>query len=128
MAPENVMSKPPATSPIGFGGVLFRIATDEAGDLDAAGVGTRVSKHEIEAAAASTKTRAIAYIATAKDPGRTPYQLLKGNVTELGGREFGIARTKTGNFAIVPMGAGIYRVAAIEWDRDAANKILIGGG
>ncbi len=49
-------------------------------------------------------------------------ELLKQNVPELGGREFGIARTKTGNFAIVPMGSGVYRVAAIEWDRDAATR------
>jgi len=48
--------------------------------------------------------------------------LLKQNVPELGGREFGLARTKTGNFAIVPMGSTIYRVAAIKWDRDAANR------
>jgi len=49
---------------------------------------------------------------------------LKQSVPELGGREFGVARTATGNFAIVPLGSGIYRVAAIEWaqgtiDRDA---------
>lgn len=41
---------------------------------------------------------------------------LKQNVPELGGREVGVARTKTGNFAIVPIGNNIYRVAAIEWD------------
>jgi hypothetical protein len=49
-------------------------------------------------------------------------ELLKQSVPELGGREFGLARTNTGNFAIVPMGANIYRVAAIEWDREAANQ------
>jgi 2-polyprenyl-6-methoxyphenol hydroxylase-like FAD-dependent oxidoreductase len=49
-------------------------------------------------------------------------ELLKMQVPELGGREFGIARTSTGNFAIVPMESMIYRVAAIEWDRDAANR------
>ena len=48
-------------------------------------------------------------------------QLLKQNVPELGGREFGVARTKTGNFAIVPLGAGIYRIAAMEWDQPPAN-------
>jgi len=42
---------------------------------------------------------------------------LKQGVPELGGREFGIARTKTGNFAIVSLGSGVYRVAAIEWDQ-----------
>jgi 2-polyprenyl-6-methoxyphenol hydroxylase-like FAD-dependent oxidoreductase len=49
-------------------------------------------------------------------------EILKQNVPELGGREFGLARTKTGNFAIVPMGSNIYRVAAIEWDHEAANR------
>lgn len=44
-------------------------------------------------------------------------ELLKRGVPELGGREFGIARTRTGNFAIVPLGSGVYRVAAIEWDQ-----------
>lgn len=39
----------------------------------------------------------------------------------LGGREFGIARTKTGNFAIVPMGSGVYRLAAIECDQPAID-------
>ena len=53
---------------------------------------------------------------------------LKENLPELGGREFGIARTKAGNFAIAPMESGIYRVAAIEWeqggiDRDAALSL-----
>jgi 2-polyprenyl-6-methoxyphenol hydroxylase-like FAD-dependent oxidoreductase len=43
-------------------------------------------------------------------------ELLK-QVPDLGGREFGIARTNTGNFAIVPLGGGIYRVAAIEWEQ-----------
>ena len=49
-------------------------------------------------------------------------QLVTQNVPELGGRDFGAARTKTGNFAIVPLGTNIYRVAAVEWDRDAANR------
>jgi cation transport regulator ChaC len=62
-------------------GVLFRIATDEAGDLDAAeGLGHGYQKHEIDAVAASTTTRAIAYVATAKDPTRTPYQWYKALV------------------------------------------------
>jgi 2-polyprenyl-6-methoxyphenol hydroxylase-like FAD-dependent oxidoreductase len=45
-------------------------------------------------------------------------ELLKRHVPELGGREFGLARTRTGNFAIVPMGSNTYRVAAIEWERN----------
>jgi 2-polyprenyl-6-methoxyphenol hydroxylase-like FAD-dependent oxidoreductase len=44
-------------------------------------------------------------------------ELLSRSVPELHGREFGFARTRTGNFAIVPLGSGIYRVAAIEWDQ-----------
>jgi 2-polyprenyl-6-methoxyphenol hydroxylase-like FAD-dependent oxidoreductase len=48
-------------------------------------------------------------------------ELLKQSVPELGGREFGVARTNTGNFAIVPMGSDIYRVAAIEWDQSAID-------
>jgi 2-polyprenyl-6-methoxyphenol hydroxylase-like FAD-dependent oxidoreductase len=47
---------------------------------------------------------------------------LKEGVPELGGREFGLARTKTGNFAIVPLGSDIYRVAAVEWDQNAINR------
>ncbi|MBV9265045.1 MAG: FAD-dependent monooxygenase [Acidobacteriaceae bacterium] len=47
---------------------------------------------------------------------------LKQNVPELGGREFGIARTKTGNFAIVAMGSDVYRIAAIEWDQPAIDR------
>jgi 2-polyprenyl-6-methoxyphenol hydroxylase-like FAD-dependent oxidoreductase len=43
--------------------------------------------------------------------------LIKQRVPELGGRGFGIARTKTGNFAIVPTGSNVYRLAAIEWDQ-----------
>ncbi len=49
-------------------------------------------------------------------------ELLKRSVPELGGREFGFARTKTGNFAIVPLGSGIYRVAAIEWDQSPPER------
>ncbi|HET9000141.1 MAG TPA: FAD-dependent monooxygenase [bacterium] len=48
-------------------------------------------------------------------------ELLKRGVPELGGRAFGIARTKTGNFAIVPMGSGVYRVAAVEWDQPSID-------
>lgn len=48
--------------------------------------------------------------------------LLKQSVPELGGREFGVARTNTGNFAIVPMGSAIYRVAAIEWDQGPIDR------
>jgi 2-polyprenyl-6-methoxyphenol hydroxylase-like FAD-dependent oxidoreductase len=43
--------------------------------------------------------------------------LLEQNLPELGGREFGVVRTKTGNFAIVPLEQGIYRIAAIEWEQ-----------
>ncbi|HEX2711815.1 MAG TPA: FAD-dependent oxidoreductase, partial [Candidatus Acidoferrales bacterium] len=45
-------------------------------------------------------------------------EALQQRVPELGGRDFGNLRTKTGNFAIfpLPLGPGIYRVAAIEWD------------
>ena len=49
-------------------------------------------------------------------------RLLKEGVPELGGREFGLARTKTGNFAIVPLGAEVYRVAAIEWDQHTIDR------
>jgi 2-polyprenyl-6-methoxyphenol hydroxylase-like FAD-dependent oxidoreductase len=48
--------------------------------------------------------------------GADSLHILKQNVPELGEREVGVARTKTGNFAIVPLGNNIYRVAAIEWD------------
>jgi 2-polyprenyl-6-methoxyphenol hydroxylase-like FAD-dependent oxidoreductase len=48
-------------------------------------------------------------------------ELLKQRVPQLGGREFGLVRTKTGNFAIVPLGSNMYRVAAIEWDRNMPN-------
>jgi 2-polyprenyl-6-methoxyphenol hydroxylase-like FAD-dependent oxidoreductase len=44
-------------------------------------------------------------------------KMLKENLAELGGRDFGLLRTKTGNFAIVPLGEGIHRVAAIEWEQ-----------
>jgi 2-polyprenyl-6-methoxyphenol hydroxylase-like FAD-dependent oxidoreductase len=49
-------------------------------------------------------------------------ELLKQRVPELGGRDFGVARTNTGNFAIVPLGSDIYRVAAIEWDQGAIDR------
>ena len=49
-------------------------------------------------------------------------ELLKQHVPELGGRDFGIARTDTGNFAIVPMGPDLYRVAVIEWDQGAIDR------
>ncbi len=48
-------------------------------------------------------------------------ELLKRGVPELGGREFGMARTSTGNFAIIPMGSGVYRVAAVEWDQPSID-------
>jgi len=46
---------------------------------------------------------------------------LKQSVPELGGREFGIARTNAGNFAIVPLGSNVYRVAAIEWNQEVID-------
>jgi 2-polyprenyl-6-methoxyphenol hydroxylase-like FAD-dependent oxidoreductase len=49
-------------------------------------------------------------------------ELLKRGVPQLGGREFGLARTSTGNFAIVPLGSGIYRIAAIEWDQIVIDR------
>jgi hypothetical protein len=49
---------------------------------------------------------------------------LKQGVPELGGREFGVARTKAGNFAIVSLGSGIYRLAAIEWDQSAIERAM----
>jgi len=33
-----------------------------------------------------------------------------------------VARTETGNFAIVPIGSEIYRVAAIEWDQNEVDR------
>jgi hypothetical protein len=55
-------------------GVLFRIATAEAADLDdAEGLGHGYRKGEVQAIAASTKTLATAYFATHKDPARLPY-------------------------------------------------------
>jgi 2-polyprenyl-6-methoxyphenol hydroxylase-like FAD-dependent oxidoreductase len=47
--------------------------------------------------------------------------LLKQGLPELGGRDFGLARTNTGNFAIVPLGSDIHRVAAIEWDQSVID-------
>jgi 2-polyprenyl-6-methoxyphenol hydroxylase-like FAD-dependent oxidoreductase len=49
-------------------------------------------------------------------------ELLKQGLPALGGRDFGIARTRTGNFAIVPMGSEIYRLAAIEWDQSLPDR------
>jgi FAD binding domain len=43
-------------------------------------------------------------------------------VPELGEKEFGVVRTKTGNFAIVPLGPGMYRVAAVEWDQQPVDR------
>jgi len=55
-------------------GVLFRIATAEAADLDdAEGLWAGYRKGEVQAVAASTKTTATAYFATEKDPTRLPY-------------------------------------------------------
>ena len=50
-------------------GVLFRIATAEAADLDdAEGLGHRYRKGEVEAVAATVRTQAIAYFGTQKQP------------------------------------------------------------
>jgi 2-polyprenyl-6-methoxyphenol hydroxylase-like FAD-dependent oxidoreductase len=43
--------------------------------------------------------------------------LLKRSVPELHQRDFGIARTAHGNFAIVQFAPGITRVAVVEWDQ-----------
>jgi 2-polyprenyl-6-methoxyphenol hydroxylase-like FAD-dependent oxidoreductase len=48
--------------------------------------------------------------------------LLKHAVPELHNQNFGIARTETGNFAIVPLGSGITRVAVIEWDQAQVDR------
>jgi 2-polyprenyl-6-methoxyphenol hydroxylase-like FAD-dependent oxidoreductase len=48
--------------------------------------------------------------------------LLKHAVPELHNQTFGIARTETGNFAIVPLGSGITRVAAVEWDQAQVDR------
>jgi 2-polyprenyl-6-methoxyphenol hydroxylase-like FAD-dependent oxidoreductase len=48
--------------------------------------------------------------------------LLKHAVPELHDQNFGIARTETGNFAIVPLGSGITRVAAVEWDQAQVDR------
>jgi 2-polyprenyl-6-methoxyphenol hydroxylase-like FAD-dependent oxidoreductase len=48
--------------------------------------------------------------------------LLKHAVPELHDQNFGIARTETGNFAIVPLGSGITRVAVIEWDQAQVDR------
>jgi 2-polyprenyl-6-methoxyphenol hydroxylase-like FAD-dependent oxidoreductase len=48
--------------------------------------------------------------------------LLKRAVPELHERGFGIARTANGNFAIAPIGSGITRVAAIEWDQPEVDR------
>jgi 2-polyprenyl-6-methoxyphenol hydroxylase-like FAD-dependent oxidoreductase len=49
-------------------------------------------------------------------------ELLKQGVPGLGGREFGVTRTDTGNLAIVPLGSEIYRLAAIEWDQNDIER------
>ncbi|HEV2357906.1 MAG TPA: FAD-dependent monooxygenase, partial [bacterium] len=46
---------------------------------------------------------------------------LQQGVPALAGRDFGIARTNTGNFAVVPLGSGVYRIAAIEWDQPSVD-------
>lgn len=50
------------------------------------------------------------------------FPLLKRAVPELLEQDFGIARTRTGNFAIVPIGPGITRVAAVEWDQPDLDR------
>ena len=60
-------------------GVLFRIATAEAADLDdAEGVGHGYRKGELEVMAATARSRATAYFATEKDPKRLPIPLVQG--------------------------------------------------
>ena len=54
--------------------------------------------------------------------GPEAFPLLKNAVPELYERDFGIARTKNGNFAIVPIGPEITRVAAIEWDQPEVDR------
>ena len=62
-------------------GVLFRIATAEAADLDdAEGVGHGYRKGELEVMAATARTRATAYFATEKDPKRLRYHWYKAFV------------------------------------------------
>jgi gamma-glutamylcyclotransferase len=64
-------------------GVLFGIATAEAADLDAhEGLGHGYRKGEVQARAASTITRAVAYFATEKEPDRLPYDWYKAFVIE----------------------------------------------
>ena len=51
-------------------------------------------------------------------------ELLRAALPDLHGRDVGVFRTATGNFAIVPLGNAMYRLAAIEWghvdvDREA---------
>jgi 2-polyprenyl-6-methoxyphenol hydroxylase-like FAD-dependent oxidoreductase len=48
--------------------------------------------------------------------------ILERAVPELHQRGFGIARTANGNFAIAPIGSGITRVAAIEWDQPQVDR------
>jgi 2-polyprenyl-6-methoxyphenol hydroxylase-like FAD-dependent oxidoreductase len=48
--------------------------------------------------------------------------LLKHAVPELHEQDFGIARTANGNFAIMAIGDGITRVAAIEWDQPEVDR------
>jgi 2-polyprenyl-6-methoxyphenol hydroxylase-like FAD-dependent oxidoreductase len=50
--------------------------------------------------------------------------LLKRAVPELHDREFGVARTANGNFAIAPIGSGITRVAVVEWDQPEVDSKL----
>jgi 2-polyprenyl-6-methoxyphenol hydroxylase-like FAD-dependent oxidoreductase len=47
--------------------------------------------------------------------GSSVFEQLHHAVPELGGRNAGVVRTRSGNFAIVPMDGGLHRVAAIEW-------------
>ncbi len=54
--------------------------------------------------------------------GKEASPLLKRAVPELHERDFGIARTATGNFAIVQFAPGITRIAAIEWDQPEVDR------
>lgn len=54
--------------------------------------------------------------------GAEAFPLLKRAVPELHEQDFGIARTQTGNFAIVPIAPGVTRVAAVEWDQTDLDR------
>lgn len=64
-------------------GVLFRVATAEAADLDdAEGLGHGYRKGEVEAVAATERTQAVAYFATQKQLALCPYDWYKAFVMQ----------------------------------------------